>query len=469
MRAMALLAVLLWQAASAKEPPVAQPSTMRYERAIRAAGAGHVGAGQACATLDAAIFPHAAASLTDLRIFPVGAAAGAVHEVPYAITMSEAASEETESARVVNLGARGDKIVFDLAMPQRAYSGVTLLLDPTVHDFLATAVVTGADAVGGKATALGTFTLFDLTSQRLARDTSIPLAESTFRYLHVEMNVAAVAGAATARFAPAMVLGASVPPSREAQTVYTTVVETTSLVTKGRETVATFNLPARVPVERVSFAIAPGFKGNFSREVRVSAQTVVAKSGAGPNHVGGDSSGDSDSDSDSNSEDGRVALPEVVIGNILRVRASEAGREIRSEQLGIAAVLGANLQRAAKVEVTVENGDDQPLPIAAVRLEMRQRKICFDAPASQSGEDLALFYGDTELAAPVYDYARLFVASRTAVAAQLGPEALNAGYRAPAAEARPFVERHPEALWIALIAAISALGLVAMHSAKHVG
>ena len=147
MRAMALLAVLLWQAASAKEPPVAQPSTMRYERAIRATGAGHVGAGQACATLDAAIFPHAAASLTDLRIFPVGAAAGAVHEVPYAITMSEAASEETESARVVNLGARGDKIVFDLAMPQRAYSGVTLLLDPTVHDFLATAVVTGADAV----------------------------------------------------------------------------------------------------------------------------------------------------------------------------------------------------------------------------------------------------------------------------------------------------------------------------------
>jgi hypothetical protein len=154
----------------------------------------------------------------------------------------------------------------------------------------------------------------------------------------------------------------------------------------------------------------------------------------------------------------------------MRVRANEAGREIRTEQLAVPAILGANLQRAAKVEVTVENGDDQPLPIAAVRLEMRQRKICFDAPVGSSGAEsgLALFYGNTELAAPVYDYAQLFVASPTALAAELGPEALNAGYRAPTAEARPFAERHPGVLWIALIAAISTLGLVAMRAAKSV-
>jgi len=82
---------------------------------------------------------------------------------------------------------------------------------------------------------------------------------------------------------------------------------------------------------------------------------------------------------------------------------------------------------------------------------------------------LALFYGDSRLAAPVYDYARLFVASRAAVVAELGPEELNANYRAPAAEVRPFAERHPELLWIALIAAICALGVVAMRSAKSSG
>ncbi|MGA2897004.1 MAG: DUF3999 family protein [Acidobacteriaceae bacterium] len=455
MKGAALLAILLWQAAAANEPPVAQPGAMRYERAIHLAGGERQGgAGQACAVLDAAIFPHAAPSLTDVRIFPAqeAAAGAAVHEVPYAITLSEAASEETETARVLNLGASGAKIVFDLEMPERAYTGVTLDLDPAVHDFIATATVSGSDALGGRggATALGTFTLFDLASQRLSRDTTIPLQESTFKFLHVELSVSSAPGSAAARFVPAMVRGAQVPPSREAQSLYTMVAETASIATKGRESVATFAVPARIPVERVSFVFAPGFTGNFSREVRVSALEKPDKS----------------------DDDGRAPLPEVVTGSILRVHASEAGREISTEQLGVPAILGANLQRAAKVEVAIENGDDQPLPIAAVRLEMRQRKICFDAPAGGAeGKDsgLALFYGDSRLDAPEYDYARLFVASRAVLAAELGPERLNPNYRAPAAPLRPFTERHPELLWIALIAAICALGVVALRAAKSSG
>jgi hypothetical protein len=469
MKAAALLAILLCQVAVANEPPVAQPGAMRYERAVRVAGGERQGgAGQACAVLDAQIFPHAAPSLTDVRIFPAQAAAAgaAVHEVPYAITLSEAVTEETEVARVLNLGLGSGRIgtgsngsgsstashsatiVFDLEMPERAYTGVTLDLDPAVHDFIATATVSGSDALGGRerATTLGSVTLFDLASQRLSRGATIPLEESTFRYLHVVLNLSATPGAAAARFVPAMVRGASVPPSREAQSVYTTVAKTASITTKGRESVATFAVPARVPVERVSFVLAPGFTGNFSREVKVSALTEPDKS----------------------DDDGRAPLPEVVTGSILRVHASEAGREIRTEELGVPAILGANLQRAAKVEVAIENGDDQPLPIAAVRLEMRQRKICFEAPRA-GGASLALFYGDSRLAAPEYDYARLFVASRAAVAAELGPEALNANYRPPAAPLRPFAERHPELLWIALIAAICALGVVALKAARNVG
>ena len=451
MKGAALLAILLCQVAVANEPPVAQPGAMRYERAVRVAGGERQGgAGQTCAVLDAQIFPHAAPSLTDLRIFPAQAAAAgaAVHEVPYAITLSEAVSEETESARVLNLGASGATIVFDLEMPERAYTGVTLDLDPEVHDFIATATVSGSDALGGrdKATALGTFTLFDLASQRLSRDTTIPLQESTFKVLHVALSVAPAAGSAAARFVPAMVRGAQVPPSREAQTIYSTVAETASIATKGRESRASFMVPARVPVERVSFVLAPGFTGNFSREVKVSALAEPDKS----------------------DDDGRAPLPEVVTGSILRVRASEAGREIRTEQLGVPAILGANLQRVAKVEVAIENGDDQPLPIASVRLEMRQRKICFESPVA-GGASLALFYGDSRLDAPVYDYARLFVASHAALVAELEPEKLNANYRAPAAELRPFTERHPELLWIALIAAICALGVVALRSAKSSG
>lgn len=440
MKAAALAALFLWQAVSANDPQVARPDAMRYVRTIQVPA----GTGQACAVLDAQIFPHAAPSLTDLRIFPAGAAG---HEVPYAITLSEAVSEETEPARVLNLGAIGGGIVFDLEMPNRPYTGVTLDLDPAAHDFIATATVNGMDAPGAqsKATALGSFTLFDLSSQHLSRNTTLPLEESTFRYLHVVLSVSAVPGSASSRFVPAMVKGASVPPSREAQTIYTTVANTTSIVTAGRESVAKFEVPARVPVERISVELAPGFKGNFSRDVRVTATAEG---------VADDS--------------GRAPLLETVTGNILRVHANEAGREIRTEELGVPAILGANLQGAAKVDVAIENGDDQPLPIAAVRLQMRQRKICFDAAPKRSG--LALMYGDPKLAAPVYDYARLFAASglKRALAAELGPEQLNPNFHPPA-DFRPFTERHPEVLWIALIATICVLGAVALRSARRIG
>jgi hypothetical protein len=347
--------------------------------------------------------------------------------------------------------------VFDLEMPSRAYTDVTLDLDPGVQDFIATAAVSGMNKLGAaaEATRLGEFTLFDLTTQRLSRDTTLPLAESSFRYLHVAMKVAA-AGASGGRFVPTMVEGAEVPPSREAQTIYTPVAETGAIATAGRESKATFMVPARVPVERVSFVLAPGFGGNFSRDVKVSATAEAPAKGADDDAAGYSPDG------------GRAAEPEVVTGEILRVRADEAGQEIRTERLGVPAILGANLQREAKVEVAVENGDDQPLPIAAVRLEMRQRRICFDAAAA-AGAGLALYYGDAELVAPVYDYERLFVAARKPVAAELGVERMNPEYQARVAEALPFTERHPEVLWIVLICVVSALGVVALKSARNVG
>jgi hypothetical protein len=459
MKGVALLGLLLWQAVPQgdpqNDPPVARPEHMRYVRTMDVPA----GAGQACAVLDAAIFPHALPSLTDVRIFPLAGGGDAAHEVPYAITLSEAASEETQAARVLNLGAGGSgEIDFDLEMPARAYTEVTL--DLAGRDFLATATVTGMDSLDARdrATALGAFTLFDLSSQHLSRDTMIPLEESTFRYLHIELRVAEAPGAGAAanaaRFGPAMVEGAEVPPSREAESVYTTVAETSAVATVGRESRASFTVPPRVPIEQVSIVLAPGFKGNFSRDVRV---TAVAE-------------GDAQADDDS----GRTALPESVSGTILRVHASEEGREISTEQLGVAAILGANLQRAAKVDVAIENGDDRPLPIAAVRLEMRQRKLCFAAPAGggasvKATAGLALYYGDATLHAPVYDYDRLFVPARRPLAVVLGPERVNPEYRPWPAEEKPFTERHPEVLWVALIAAICAVGVVALRAGRNVG
>jgi len=443
MRHAAIAGLLLWQAygQNAGQPPVAQPEHLRYMRALKVSAAG-----QACAVLDAAVFPHAASSLKDVRIFP--ATLGA-HEVPYAITMSEAVTEQTQAARVLNLGGEGSRIAFDLEMPAGPYTSVMLELNPALHDFIATATVTGDDTPGGHGRSLGSFTLFDLDSQHLSRDTTLPLAESTFRYLHVVLSVAPVPGGhtAAANFRPQMVQGAEVPPSRQAQVLYTPIAETSALDNVGRESRASFHVPARVPVERVSFVLPGSFNGNFSRDIRITATTDPPAKGE-------------------TEDDLRARYPEQLSGAILRVHATEAGREIRTEQLSVPALLGANLQRGATVQVAIENGDDQPLPIAAVRLEMRQRKICFDvAPAAGA---LNLYYGDARLEAPVYDYARLFSASAAAAVAELGPEQLNPNYQPPA-DTRSFTDRHPEVLWIALIIVICVLGAVAVRASKNVG
>jgi hypothetical protein len=467
MRAAPLFLLLLWQAAPGNEPPLARPEAMRYERAIRVPA----GAGQACAVLDGQIFPHAAASLRDLRVFSLQDGAGqdgagqggAAREVPYAITLSEAVTEETEPARVLNLGidqagmsspGAGANIVFDLEMPDRPYTEVAL--DLAGEDFLATATVSGMEALGGgKATALGVFTLFDLSSQHLSRYTTLGLQESAFRYLHVALRVSPAPGAASpgpaagaARFGAAMVEGAEVPPSREAQTVYTTVASvaapTTGRSAAPRKTRYDLALPLRVPVERVSFDLAPSYAGNFSRDVTIKATS-----------------------SSTTATTATAGVPvETLSGAIFRVHSTQAGRRIDERQLSLPATLGSNLQSPGRVWIEVENGDDRPLPIARVRLEMRQRKLCFDAPADPG---LTLFYGDPALPAPVYDYARLFAAADKPLLAELGPEVVNAGFKPPPEERRPFSERHPEMLWIALLGVVCVLGVVALKSSRNVG
>ena len=465
MRVVALLAVILWQTGSVPEPPVAAPQYLRYERAVTVPAS----AGQACAVLDAEIFQHSAPSLADVRLFPAAATSSAsgssTHEIPYVITVSQSATDETQPAKVLNLGGgAGSKVVFDLVMPQRPYSDV--VLDLAGHDFLATATVSGEPAPGAAAaerTALGSFTLFDLTAQHLSHNATLPLVESTFPYLHVDLTLAPAPGghATAAQLGPAIVRGAQVPPSRTAQTVYTTVVSTADVKNSGRETRATLQVPARVPIERVEFLLAPGFHGNFSRDVRVTAtpEPTGTRSTDATTAASAVAAGDS-------LQNGQPAT-ESISGTIVRVHETEAGREIRTEQLGVPAILGSNLQSPAKIEVALENGDDQPLPIRAVELQMRQRKLCFDAGAATAA-GVALFYGDPALQAAVYDYQRLFRPQADPLVATLGPEVLNATFRPRPAAPRSFTERHPETLWVALIVVICVLGTVALKSARSI-
>ncbi len=434
MKLLPLAFLLLWQSVAVSQAvsQTVAPDFVQAERAYFLYQRSIVpsGPGLSCAVLDADTFAHSAASLKDLRLFPQTTQA---REIPYAITLSEPVQPDSESARVFNLGFKGRSLSFDLAMPHRPYTEVDLNLSGS--DFIATATVTGTDTPGSTTgTRLGEFTLFDLTSQRLSRNTTLPLQESSFPYLHVELSLSPAPGAPSLQVSPQMIAGASVPPSREAQTVFAATTETSTITQQGRQSIIRFHLPQRVPVERISFELAPGFTKNFSRDVTLRDRST-----------------------------GTPTADETLSGNIFRVRLTQAGREIRQQRLSIPATLGSNLQSDSEVEIVVNNGDDQPLPIAAVRLEMRQRRLCFEAAST---DPLTLFYGDPTLSSPVYDFARTVTLTNHDPLARVGSEQKNPVYT-PRPDTRAATERHPELIWVAFLAVICILAIVAIRSTRR--
>jgi len=427
----ALLALALLQLPVPATPGPTSP--FHYRRAV------HVAApGQACAILDASTYAHAEPFLKDLRLSATDASG--THELPFVLTLSEAQAAETEPARVLHLAAHGRAVDFDLAMPLRPYTEVDL--DLAGQDFRAIAVVSGARAPGSPtATPLGSFNLFDLTTQHLSRNTALHLQESSFPFLHITLTASSAVPRAF-QATPQMVRGASVPPSREAQTLFIVAAQTSDLQQQhdahGGQTVAHLHLPQRVPIERVSVTLAPGPHPNFSREIRVSSHTLSSIPAAPAD------SGD------------------LVDGVIRQVKLHTGSRPIDDVELSIPATLGANLQQPAEVEVAINNGDDPPIPISSVQLEMRRRSLCFQAPAAQQ---LTLFYGDPDLPAPAYDLARTYTPSARSAVAQLGPEVPNPAWQ-PRPDVRPYTERNPHLLWIALLIAVCILALVAFRASK---
>lgn len=454
--------LLLWQTAPQTS---ARFTHFRYQRAVtfapslRSAGAAPGGGDEACANLDAEVFAHAGPALKDLRLY-----SGST-ELPFATTVSEPPQQDSDDARILNLHARPGQIVFDLEMPHRPYTGV--VLDLAAHDYIATAIVSGVTSPsienpGREAAPLGTFTLFDLSSQHLSRNTSISLSESTYPYLHVQLVLVPAPGSTASAASlnlPATVKSATVPPSREAQSLYTATQQEMALRETGPESVATFKVPARVPIERIAFKLPPGYKGSFSRNVRIEALGIAGDRADGQRRTGVAS----DDGSGFNSED--------TTGTILRVSKSEGGHELSFEALSIPVAIGSNMQQPATATIHVDNGSEPALPLS-VEIQMRQRRICFDAVPATS--PLTLYYGDPSLEAPDTTTmpasepgnGKLFLPVAAPRTAHLGPETLNLTVTAGPAP-RKLAQHRPILRWIALLGAVFLFALLVIRSAKR--
>lgn len=425
---LALAVMLAWQAAGQGTGTL----LLREQRPI-SVPAGR--SGQACVALDAAVYAHAAErSARDLRLFATGAD-GVARETPYAISESDAQPGDVMQVAATNVTAHGSDLSFDLTMPARPYSAVEL--DLPSRTFVGLARVQGISGMGQPPVALGSMLVFDLTAQHQARSTTLSLAEARYPRLHVSLHLMQPDGHPLGGVTAAMLPGASVPPSREAQVLYTTVAQSSAIVQDGQDSVIRFaSVPEHVPVERVVFSVPDSARAGFRRGVTITATPQ-------------DASGEA----------------ETLHGEISQMHRPGAGDapEIRYAALALDATLGATLAAPAEVEVRIHNGTEPPLPLTSVALEMRRRSLCFEAAA---GDRYTLTYGDDSLGAPFYPYARSFTLAANALQAQLGPEQA-IPTPAPAITRPTYRQRHPEALMLAVLILIAGAGLVGLESVKR--
>jgi len=377
---------------------------------------------QTCLVVDAALFARSGHGLADLRIFRDRS------ETPYLLETSAPVVSSDQAIPTLNLGVQNGQTVFDAAMPAQKYSDLQLGISG--QNFIATVAVTGSQNQGGKSTIIGSYTIFDLTRQRLGRSTVLHLPQSDFRYLHFR-----VAGP----IRPEEVSGLFVSQSSIAKPRYVTVAESARVTLKDRSSIVEFTVPANVPIDRIEIVPADT-PANFSRAVHVEATPVAAKPVT------------------EYSEPPRSASS---FGSILRVHSVQNGHRIDEESLSVDPPRTL-FDNSSKWTVTVDNGDDAPLKPALVRLLMLERNLCFDAAP---GLSYALYYGDAALAPPHYDYASLFTHQPDAPRAALGPEQPNSEYQ-PRPDNRPFTEQHPVLLWLALGLVVLILGVIALRTAR---
>jgi len=379
---------------------------------------------QTCLNLDAQLFARALPQFADLRLYHDG------KETPYVIHLSAPVQARETSIVPMNLGERGDQISFDAAMPEGSYSDIQL--DVAGEDFIATVTVSGSQAqTDSSPTRLGSYTIFDLSHQKLGRSTILHIPTSDFRYLHFQI---------TGPLSPQSIIGVAVDKLPASEARYETVAQSSTLPQNGHASVLEFTVPALVPVDRLAFAVGPEPR-NFSRNVTITVTAIE------PPPV---------------TDAGEPPRPQTITGNLLRIHTVQNGHRIDEDDLDIDTP-GTLLDKPAKWTISIDNGDDTPLTVQFVHLQMLQRTLCFEA--ADTGQ-YTLFYGDAALTAARYDYAALFTPQTDAAQASAGPEQRNPEYQ-PRPDQRPLTERYPGLLWGALVIVIATLALIAFRSAKR--
>jgi hypothetical protein len=389
----------------------------KYQRPVQAQPGG-----QRFVAVDEQIWKNARRDLGDLRLY------SGQQEVPYALTVERGSREnDNKDVSVLQQSVTGGKTQFLIDMTDvPEYDHIDLKL--AAKNFVAHARVEGQDDLHGKQWALlADSILYNLSKENLGGNSLLRLPLSTYKYLRVTID---------GPVKPTDIVGATSEFRQEQKAVWRdvggapTTAELPASAARGdssrghgKATVLNFAVPKNVPVDRVTLDIDPA-QPNFRRSVQVTSDK--------DDYIGS--------------------------GEIDRVHMVRSGQKIDSDDYDV----NFSAVGHKTIKVIIDNGDDPPLKIKSARLQQMERRLYFDAPASGP---LTLYYGDEKLDPPVYDYAKLFLLAKGAAPAQLGAEQANAAYTGRPDE-RPWTERHPAVLWIAIVAAVLILGAIALRSMK---
>lgn len=378
--------------------------------------------GQRYVAVDEQIWKNARPDLGDLRLY------NGQQEVPYALLVERGSREsDNKDVRVLQQSVVGGKTQFMIDMSEVAeYDHIDLKL--ATKNFVAHARVEGQEDLHGTQWALlAESILYDLSKEKLGGNSILRLPLSTYKYLRVTID---------GPVKPEDVLGAASEFRQENKAVWRavggppTVAEMTMSAARndpsrrnGKATVLTFAVPENVPIDRVTLDIDAA-QPNFRRSVQVT-----------------------------NDKDAFIGS-----GEINRVHMVRSGQKIDSDDHDVSfSAVGHKT-----IKIIIDNGDDPPLKLKSARLQQLEHRLYFEGSTSAP---LTLYYGDEKLEAPVYDYAKLFLLAKDAAPAQLGGEEANAAYTGRPDE-RPWTEKHPAVLWIAIVAAVLVLGAIALRSMK---
>jgi hypothetical protein len=337
-------------------------------------------------------------------------------QVPYVVHKQSGGSTTQESeAKVLNLGAVAGQTEFDVdTRGFEEYDRVRLELD--AKNFINSAQVEGRHAVNDRAGAkLGASTLYDFTEEGLGSNFVLKFPSASFPYLHVRLAPG---------IRPDQVKGAYLSSFSETKAAWTNSGQCSPATGTPKQTIYQCSIAEGMPVERIAFVV-PAATANFNRTVVLSDEHGV----------------------------------EFQSGSISRVRMNRGGQTVTSEDLSLE-IYSRTMQQ---IKITIENGDDPPLPIQQVQPLSIERRLYFDPKGKTL---LHFYYGDPKLDPPTYDYAKFFQQAPDPALAQLGTPQANPEFTARPDD-RPWSERHSYVLWAAMLLAVLVLGGLALRGLKR--